>query len=426
MTYYIVSASVIATDTGLYIPVDPDNSDYQAYLAWVAAGNTPTSNPFVPPASPGGDIFAFADVCADSTNPSSGSRIFNETGTGFYSGYFVYNNGDYLGLREPTGTGKVVLATSPTIANPILSGTLTAGGGAGTSGQVLASTGTGVQWSSTSTVPILADGRLTLVSNTPVVQPNASSATTLYYTPYLGNRITLYSGSLWEIVTFSQLSIAVPSTSNTNYDVYVYNNSGTATLELTAWTNDTTRATALTTQDGVLVKTGATTRRYIGTVRTNPTSGQMSDEPSQRHVWNMYNRVAAHFYAGTTGTYNYTTATWRAAGNDTTLGLSRVQWVCGQNTHIQLINYSMAYNGSSLYVTAGIGIDQTAGNDAQIRGGGITASNQPSPMTAFYDAIVTPGYHYGQRVEISGATGTTTWYSAVSNNQLGMRGTIFC
>ena len=120
MTYYIVSASVIATDTGLYIPVDPDNSDYQAYLAWVAAGNTPTSNPFVPPASPGGDIFAFADVCADSTNPSSGSRIFNETGTGFYSGYFVYNNGDYLGLREPTGTGKVVLATSPTIVTPTI------------------------------------------------------------------------------------------------------------------------------------------------------------------------------------------------------------------------------------------------------------------------------------------------------------------
>ena len=27
--------------TGWSIPFDPDNTDYQAYLEWVAAGNTP-------------------------------------------------------------------------------------------------------------------------------------------------------------------------------------------------------------------------------------------------------------------------------------------------------------------------------------------------------------------------------------------------
>lgn len=36
--------------------------------------------------------------------------------------------------------------TSPTLNNSVLTGTLTAGGGVGTNGQLLASTGSGVQW----------------------------------------------------------------------------------------------------------------------------------------------------------------------------------------------------------------------------------------------------------------------------------------
>jgi hypothetical protein len=328
-----------------------------------------------------------------------------------------------------SGIGDVVRNITPTITGLELVGTLTADGGVGTSGQVLSSTSTGVEWVSLTqvTTPILTNGRLTLSSNTPVVEPSVSSATTLYYTPYLGNQITLYNGTVWAIYTFSQLSIAVPATSNTNYDVFIYDNSGTLTLDLTAWTDDTTRATALTTQDGVLVKTGATTRRYIGTVRTDPTSGLMSDTRDQRHVWNMYNRVSAHFYAGITGNYNYTTATWRAAGGATGLGAARVQWVCGQNTHIQLTNYSMAFNttATNIYAAAGIGIGQTSDNDAQIYGSNLSVGDRPT-MAAYYDAIVTPGYKYAQRVEISAASGTTTWYSSSTHTQTGMRGTIFC
>jgi hypothetical protein len=54
-----------------------------------------------------------------------------------------------------TGTGNNVLATSPTLSgaslgNTTLTGTLTAGGSAGTSGYFLQTTGTGVQWAATS------------------------------------------------------------------------------------------------------------------------------------------------------------------------------------------------------------------------------------------------------------------------------------
>jgi hypothetical protein len=33
--------SVIRTTDGACIPFAPDNTDYQAYLKWLAAGNTP-------------------------------------------------------------------------------------------------------------------------------------------------------------------------------------------------------------------------------------------------------------------------------------------------------------------------------------------------------------------------------------------------
>ena len=52
----------------------------------------------------------------------------------------------------------------------------------------------------------------------------------------------------------------------------------------------TARATALARQDGVLVKSGATTRRYLGTVRTNG-SVSFEDAPFLRHIWNVQNQV---------------------------------------------------------------------------------------------------------------------------------------
>ena len=36
------ATTVLNTETLQWIPFDPDNTDYQAYLAWVAEGGVPT------------------------------------------------------------------------------------------------------------------------------------------------------------------------------------------------------------------------------------------------------------------------------------------------------------------------------------------------------------------------------------------------
>jgi hypothetical protein len=38
--YKLISNKIVLNkETGFYIPFDPDNTDYQAYLAWVSEGN---------------------------------------------------------------------------------------------------------------------------------------------------------------------------------------------------------------------------------------------------------------------------------------------------------------------------------------------------------------------------------------------------
>lgn len=284
--------------------------------------------------------------------------------------------------------------------------------------------------------PSIVAGRLTLTTGTPVTTGDVSAATTLYFTPYKGNQIALYDGSLWQRYAFTERSITLAGlTASRPYDVFLYDNAGTLTLDLTAWTNTTTRATALATQDGVLVKTGALTRRYLGTIYINASGGQTDDTLAKRYVWNYYNRVTrALRRIETTGTWTYTTATIRQANGSTANQVDLVIGVAEVPLQLSLLALSSNSN-ADISRAAGIGEDSTTTMMTTQTGvgagaiGGTIAANSERVHTSTLNAFPAIGRHFYSWNEISTATGTTTWGGAVALSnansiQAGLTGSI--
>jgi hypothetical protein len=135
---------------------------------------------------------------------------------------------------------------------------------------------------------ILSQFRISTSTTDPLAE---GVSTTIYLHPYLGNIISLFNGSTWEEKQFSS-TLALNATSvnaNTNYDIFAYLNGSTLSFESVAWSNDTSRGTEISLQDGVYCKINDKTRRYLGSVRK--TSGNFSNNYSSRLVFNAYNRV---------------------------------------------------------------------------------------------------------------------------------------
>ncbi len=272
------------------------------------------------------------------------------------------------------------------------------------------STAASVPWEETDMR--LCEGRLSLTTGTPITAADVTAATTLYFTPFRGNRIELYSGAAWVTRAFSELSLSLAGfAADTNFDVFAFDNSGTVALETLAWTNATTRATVLLLQEGVYVKSGATTRRYLGTFRTTGTIGQTEDSFAKRFLWNCYHRVRRGLRVrDTTSTWTYTTSTWRqangAGGNQlaVVVGLAEVELEAAVLAHVKNATVGISFHAGigedstsapATNCLVGAGMSYTAAHDIQL-----TASLRTRPAV---------GYHYYAWLEISAAVGTSFW-----------------
>ena len=342
--------------------------------------------------------------------------------------------------------------------------------------------------SSTISLP-QSGGSVTHASLTPDVDVDNSSGT-IYYTPYVGNRLSLYDGNGWNVYIFDSTSSfsLTGAPANVLYDMYAFANNNVVALETVSWGTNTsynitamsvganttitftepggtqpfvvgdvvdvqgvagtsattvnntwsvaavggsgtsrtvtinslnttgltytglgtirkqknTRDTGLAVQDGVFVKNGDATRRYLGTFKISGAGQAVIDNRSQRLIWNYYNRRPRPMLKQeltNVWTYGSTTPSWRAANND---ARNRIEFVCGVAEDAIRFESAGCFRGPapalpptepqftviSSYVLFGIGINNTLTSNMTSDGIGYLAQ-----MTRdAYTNIFSPGY----------------------------------
>jgi hypothetical protein len=253
---------------------------------------------------------------------------------------------------------------------------------------------------------------------------DVTAATTVYYSPYVGNQIPIYNGASFVIRTFSELTLtltAAAQTSSTIYDVCAFNNAGVTTLVTgPAWANSSagagSRGTGAGTAqisriNGTWVNSNSITGvngtnsysipadqcTYVGSIFIDATAGQVSayktyGQSRKWGIWNAYNRQQIYMIAGdSTATWSYTTNATRAAN--------------GNSANSLTIFTGLPEESFDLYTTAFVG--GTAGS-TQSAGGqiGIGYNSTTSGSGKLGDTAFTNG---------SGSAGITFNNSIIAN-----------
>lgn len=282
-------------------------------------------------------------------------------------------------------------------------------------------------------------GRLTLVSGTPVMTSDQTTKSTVYYTPYIGNLIPIPNGNSFAISSFSELSLVLNSLAHladTVYDVFVaLNPSGGAVVIGTgpAWSTSTAGSgargtgagtTECTSLNGLPVNANAitltnNTTTYsiaqecairIGSILINGTGGQVSCTTSvgQSRKWAIANdfnkRKAILQIQDSTTSWTYGTASWRSS-NGSSLNTGRIVSAnIDDPVEIQFSQLGQSASTGSLEIGVGINVtDSPSGKIGQVNTG--ASASTPADMNAIYNGIGLIGANAFNSIEIAGGGG---------------------
>jgi len=272
----------------------------------------------------------------------------------------------------------------------------------------------------------------------------SSSSADLYLTPYGQNFgvVAILDSSdddyVFESATAQQITLS-SLTSDKNYDVFVWGNASTLNTELVAWTNDTTRATALTTRVRYgWVKSGETYKRYVGTIRTISTTKTRSDT-TKRFIYNNYNHVPLGMVVREADdTWTSTSTTWEYLNADATNQLEFIIGIAGEIVEISgIASAGTALTGVDYAAWVALGVDATAPHASCLYGrwaSNMQSANEvsSSSLPTSLRWVSTIGYHNARIIQktyrSSGVGAVTFWGSTptAGEDTAGITGTIWC
>ena len=349
-----------------------------------------------------------------------------------------------------SGNNSVVLGGSGTVATyddtvfvpklnirNIQTGTPLLNLGADVNGNVVI--GTTGSSSGGGTFPHPPEGRLTLVTGTPVMTTSVATGTSVYYTPYVGDLYPSYNGIFWTERTFVELSLVLDSNSGhtgyhqtgKNFDLFLYNDGGVdRLLSGPAWASDTVQSALLSRKNGILVNNSSMTGRYgngvsdtltvpalqgiyVGTIRmwsNGASTWQLggvasTGSPINLYLRNAYNKVLVSVIASdntNSWTYASNPVAWRSANNSNNM---RASFVSGLSDDAFVAEYSEAASGTN-------GAAWGVGYDATNAFSGTTGYGAQSTAVFAAAKYETPakGFHFFQAIEINQTAGASVTY----------------
>jgi hypothetical protein len=257
---------------------------------------------------------------------------------------------------------------------------------------------------------VFTNVRAYLVSGSPFADGSSSGNTTLYMGPITQGKFQTYDNGSGVLTTaaLTEVSYSLSSlASGDSYDFYLYNNSGTWTIEADQWSGVSTPLSTSTDAAGRLTKSGSTNKLLIAS-GTCLTAGKLYMWTGERDFVNQYNKFQVPLFCqDTTANWSWATASVRAADANVTPGQGRVSfWVPREGAKVNA-NCFCGVSGSNAGFI-GIGLNSTSAFNTW------ATTNMTSyfgSVSCSYSGNATVGPNYLQRLEAESGGSMSFYYT---------------